>query len=96
MNCPRPKRLRQEREDLQVGSGVSRRRSGRAPVEQAPLEVGHRALLLGPLARREDDVRALGRLGQKEIGHDEQIQLVKPGLERARIRHRNDEVRPHD
>ena len=48
-----------------------------APENDAPFEVGHRAVFFRPLRRREDDVGELRGLGQEEIGDDEQIERAR-------------------
>ena len=54
------------------------RRQSATAADHAALEVRHRALLLGPLGHRQDDVREGGRLGEEEVGDHEQVERSSP------------------
>ena len=48
------------------------------PTDQPPLEVGERALLLGPLRHGQHHVRERRRFRQHEIRHDQRVQRAEP------------------
>lgn len=71
-------------EDRQVGADAGGWFAQRAAAQHPTLQVGHRAVLLGPLGDRQHHVGQLGRLGAQEVGHHQQVQPAQPGLDPGR------------
>ena len=85
--------LGQRGEDLEVGLHAGRGRADAAPQDHAPLEVGHRAVLLGPLGDRQDDVRGGGGLVDERVADDQQLQRGEALVDVARVRRGDGDVR---
>ena len=65
-------------QDLQVGAHPGRRVERLAAQQDPTLDVGHRAVLLGPLGGGQHDVGPARGLGQEEVGDDQEVQRVEP------------------
>ena len=73
------------------------RRIDRAPAaDDAPFEIGHRAILFRPLRGRQHDVGKLRRLGKKEVGDDEKVEALETIDDVRRVRRRDDRIRSDD
>ena len=68
------------------------RRQRTTAAQHAPLERGHRPLLLRPLGDGQHDVGQPGRLGRHEVAHDEQVERGEPLAHRAGVRRADHEV----
>ncbi len=66
--------------------------SALAPPQHASLEVGHRALLLGPLQHRQHQVGQPRRLGEEEVAHHEQIEAGERVAHGLHVGGRDDDV----
>ncbi len=62
----------------QVVPYAVRRRAHPPAADHPALPVGHRAVLLGPLRGREDDVGQGRGLRQEDVGHRQQVQRPQP------------------
>ena len=69
-------RLRDLAGDPQVGAGVAHRLDRLAHALHATLGVRERPVLLGEGGRRQDHVRVLRRLGQEDVLHDQEVDLL--------------------
>ncbi len=85
--------LGQRGEDLEVGLHAGRGEADAAPQDHAPLEVGHRPLLLGPLGDRQDDVRGGGGLVDERVADDQQLQRGEALVDVARVGRGDRDVR---
>ena len=65
---------------------------GLPAADHPALQVGHGALLLGPLGGREDDVGERGGLGQEDVGDHEQVQRGQPVTHSVHVGGRDDHV----
>ena len=83
-------------DDFQVGPHVPGRGEGGPPQDHPPFQVGHGAVLLGPLGGGEDDVRELGGLGQEVVRHHQEVQVLQPPLHQPGIGRGNHYVGAHD
>ena len=81
-------------EDPEFVAHARRGSDGAAAADDAALEVGHRALLLGPLGDGQHDVGERRRLGEEEVADDEQVERGEPCAHRRDVRRRDDDVRP--
>ena len=72
--------------DPQLAAGTGRGSEGPAAAEDAALEVGQRAFLLGPLGHRQDEVRLGGGLGEEEVADHQEVQAAQPGDDGVGIR----------
>ena len=88
--------LGQADQDADVRGDADRRRHGALAADDAAFEVGHRAVFLRPLRRREDDVGHAGRLGQEEVGDGEEVERREPRFHLVRRRRRDQRVEAHD
>ena len=95
-NRPRPSLCGQRGQNLRVGPDAGGRRLGLLPQEDAAFQIGHRAALPRPTGDGQDDIGALGRFGQEDVGHDEKIQRVQSLLHVAGAGRGDDEVGGHD
>lgn len=77
---------------VEVGAHARRRGNGTFPQQYPAFEIGHRAVLLGPLGHREHDVRERSRLRQHEIRDHEQIQGGEPIRDVRGVRRGHDQV----
>ena len=77
---------REPGEDLNIGPDSCRRFRCPLPQNDAALHIRHRALLFGPLRRRQNDVGSLGCFRQKEIRHHKKIESVQTILDVASAR----------
>ena len=69
------------------------RRRHRPAAELDPaFEVGHRAFLLGPLGRGEDDVRHLGRFRQEHVADHQQVERLQPRADLVHVGRRYRDV----
>ena len=65
------------------------------PQDHTAFQVGHCALLFGPLGRGKDNIRDLGCLGQEIVGHHQEVQSLQPLLDRQGVRGGNHDVGAH-
>ncbi len=78
--------------DPPVRARLARRLRGLVVLDDAAFGVRGRSLVLGPRRRREDDVGALGRLGQEEVGLRVELQGLVAAFHRREVRQRHEGV----
>ena len=99
--CPRPSRSASSLQHLQVVQHAGGWRQRPPAPDHPALEVGHRALLLGPLGGGQHDVGELGGLGEEDVGDDQQVQRGEPVAHPVDVGRGDDDVggqhqqRPH-
>ncbi len=60
---------------------AGRRRTQRPAAQHPSFQVGHRAVLLGPLGGGQHHVGQRRRLGEQEVGDDKQVQVAQAALD---------------
>ena len=83
-------------ENLQLVSDLWRGRDSPPSPDDPALEIGHRALFLGPLRCRQDHVGEIGGFGEEKVSDDQKGQRPQLGLDVRGVRCGDDDVRSED